>query len=259
MLGLARPTEPLGRAVQLKRYALEIIMKVIDARKVQDLVIELFDDYKETLDDFTESHNEELVEFSEIISECHKKYQLFNNINNPSDRVIQVGAFVYLSFDNAYTSMKLLMLGYLTPSGNMLRQSFESVCMAVLLATDCEIEIAKKKGKIKFYEDFVNDRKHAQSHRAVSYVNDNQEILRVNDKSMSSLIKGKRFYNEYSHPTKMSMASRLTPENNKTWMIGGGYDTGKKPIYDIEIETRVNYCGMLPTFIQEVFDRAKHA
>ena len=210
----------------------------------------------------TSDYHEELLEFSEIISKCHKNYQLFNNIKNSTDRIIQVGGFAYLSFDNAYTSMKLLMIGYLTPSGNMLRQSLESACMAVLLATDCEIEIAAKKGKnrkIKFYEDFANDEKHTQSYKAVSYVDNNQEILGVNGKSISSFIKGKQFYNQYSHPSKMSMASRLTRANNISWLMGGGYDIGKKSIYDIEVETRVNYAEVLPTFIQEVFDRAKHA
>ena len=237
-------------------------MKVIEPRKVEDVVIELFDDYNETLEEFSNNYNKELLEFAETISKCHRNFQLFNSIRNPSDRVIQAGGFVYLSFDNTYTSMKLLMLGYLTPSGNMLRQSLESACMAVLLATDCEIAIAGKKGKkqkIKFYEEFLDDKKHTQSHKAVSYVDNNQEILGVYDKSISSFIKGKQFYNQYSHPSKMSMASRLTPANNISWLMGGGYDIEKKPIYDIEVEARVNYAGILPTFIQEVFDRAKHA
>ena len=89
-------------------------MKVIESRKVEDVVIELFDDYSETLEEFSNNYNKELLEFAETICKCHRNFQLFNSIRNPSDRVIQAGGFVYLSFDNTYTSMKLLMLGYLT-------------------------------------------------------------------------------------------------------------------------------------------------
>ncbi len=234
-------------------------MKVIEPRKVEDVVNELFDDYRQTLEDFAKNYNQEILEFSETISKCHRNYQLFSNAKNPSNRIIQVGGFVYLSIDNAYTSMKLLMLGYLTPSGNMLRQSLESTCMAILLATDCEIEIDRKKQKSQFYEDFVNDKKHTKSYRAVSYVDNNQQILGVNDQSISSVVKGKQFYNQYSHPSKMSIASRLTSANNISWLMGGGYDKKKKSIYDRKFEARVNYVGILPTLILEVFDRAKHA
>ncbi len=131
--------------------------------------------------------------------------------------------------------------------------------MAILLATDCEIEIDRKKQKSKFYEDFVNDKEHTKSSRSVSYVDNNQQILGVNDQSISSVVKGKQFYNQYSHPSKMSIASRLTPANNISWLMGGGYDKEKKSIYDREFEARVNYVGILPTLILEVFDRAKHA
>jgi len=233
-------------------------VKTIDPKNLEDIRNELLVDYKDTLADFSENHQEQLSQFASVMVDCHRVFQLFTNIEEPTARQAEVRAFAYSALDNIYTSMKLLMLGYIAPSGNMLRQSLESTCMTVLLATDRKIEIGVKRGKSKkidFWRDYSKEQKHTMSFRSISHVRTNSKILEVDDRAILTFVKQKEFYNNYSHPSRMSIGSRLSAEG-RSWLIGGDYDVGKKSIYNHEADTRINYAKTLPTFLHVVLDRA---
>ena len=130
------------------------ILDRVDPRRPSEIVNELHDDYKATIESFGSRYTAKVLAFAEHISNCHQKYHRFVAEESPTERMVEVRGFAYLTLDNTYTSMKLLMLGYLTPSGNMLRQSLEAACMCILLATDTSIAIGGKKGEIRFFEEY---------------------------------------------------------------------------------------------------------
>ena len=138
--------------------------------------------------------------------------------------MIEVSGFAYVTLDNVYTSMKLLLLGYLTPSGNMLRQSLEAACMCILLATDAPLKVRGKRDEIHFYEEYRYHKRFTRSHRAVELVKNNTDALEVNSEAIAQFVSGKQFYNEYSHPSKLTVASRLTGDDEDSWLIGGHFD-----------------------------------
>ena len=233
------------------------ILDRVDPRRPNEIVNELLDDYKATIESFGSRYTEKVLAFAEHISNCHQNYQRFEAERSPTERMIEVRGFAYLTLDNTYTSIKLLMLGYLTPSGNMLRQSLEAACMCILLATDTSIVIGGKKGEIRFFEEYRRRKPFTRSHRAVEHVKRNTDALDINSEAIARFVTGKQFYDKYSHPSKMSMASRLTGQDGDSWLIGGHFDETRMQIYDKEFSERVNFAEILPSFIETIFSRAK--
>lgn len=231
------------------------ILDRVDPRFPNEIVNDLHEDYQATIESFGGHYTEKLLAFAEHISNCHQKYHRFLAERSPTERMIEVRGFAYLTLDNTYTSMKLLMLGYLTPSGNMLRQSLEAACMCILLATDTSIEIRGR--EIRFYEEYCRNKSFTKSHRSVAIVQDNSEALVVNSEAIARFVTGKQFYNQYSHPSKMTIASRLTGQDGDTWLIGGHFDETRMQIYDKEFSERVNFAEILPSFIETIYNRAK--
>jgi hypothetical protein len=118
-------------------------MNSIDPRKVEELVSEIHDSYEDTIKVFSTTHASDILEFCKIVSKCHKKLQLFNDGKTNSDRYRVVGRYVYMAIDNVYLSAKMLSLGYFAQSGNAMRQSLESVCMAILLSHRGKVKVSK--------------------------------------------------------------------------------------------------------------------
>ena len=231
------------------------ILNRVDPRKPNEIVNELYDDYKTTIDSFGRAYPEKALGFAEHISECHQKFHRFEAEKSPTERMVEVRGFAYLTLDNVYTSMKLLMLGFLTPSGNMLRQSLEAACMCILFATDTSIDVGRKK-EIRFYEEYCRNKPFTRSHRAVALVKSNCDALDVNSEAIARFVTGREFYNQYSHPSEISMASRFTGQDGDSWLIGGHFDDARVQIYDKEFSERIKFAEILPSFIETIYIRA---
>lgn len=85
----------------------------------------------------------------------------------------------------------------------------------------------------------------------------NTDALDVNSEAIVRFVTGKQFYNKYSHPSKMTVASRLTGQDGDSWLIGGHFDEARMPIYDKEFNARVNFAEILPSFIETIYSRTK--
>ena len=235
-------------------------MNTIDPKKVQDLVNELHDDYAKTVNTFSANHSQSLVQFTELVSKYYKKFELFNNEEKLSQRVIDVGGYVFLAIDSVYVSVKLLVLGYIAPSGNSMRQSLESVCMAILLSQNGKINIGtiKKPQEVDFFELYSAEDKKTLSHKSLGYVNINKEALGVRAEAIAAFFVGKDHYNECSHPNRYTLASRMVAANGGSYVIGSEYDDDKKPAYEKELRDRIKYVSNISPFVDVVYERAKN-
>jgi hypothetical protein len=228
---------------------------------VKALVEILHSNNSDVTEKFSSSYPNEILKFCEHIDKCNKIFNKYNSASNPSERLCNVGAFVFLGVDNLFTSMHLLMQGYLIPSGNMLRQSLEAVAMAVLLSEVNELEVIVKKGwsTRNFYKDFLNNMKHTQSHHSLRWMEKNSMRLKLSNSGLEILRKSKNFYNNYSHPNLFSLSSRMVMGNSAGFITGGIYDEDKEIFYVKEVRGRESYGSHLPEAIACIFERADAA
>ena len=107
-------------------------MDKIDPRDPQQIMKELFNDNSVIIDKYCDDYSQQIMEFSTHISEANKKFCLLDKIANNSQRHAYTAGFVYLSIENIFVSMKLFLRGLMIPSGNLARQSIESLSTAIL-------------------------------------------------------------------------------------------------------------------------------
>lgn len=210
---------------------------------------------------FSSSFPRETLEFCEHIEKCHAIFNKYTSAPNPSERLQKVGAFVFLGIDNLFTSMHLLMQGYLIPSGNMFRQSLEAVAMATLLSEKKELDVIVKKGwsRRNFYNDFINTMKYTQSHNSLKWMERNAIRLNLRTSGLEIFKKSKSFYNNYSHPSLFSLGARMVGGGSPGFITGGIYDEDKKEFYTKEVRGRESYGSHLPDAIRFIFERTKDA
>lgn len=223
---------------------------------MEDLVYELHDSYEDTISEFSEAHSADILEFCEVIAKCHKKLQLFNDEKTHNEKGIITGRFVYLAIDNVYLSVKMLSLGYFVQSGNTMRQSLESLCMAILLSHRHKIKIGKMR-KVDFLDSFSKGESFTKAHKSLAHVEYNAMHLGVRNEAIKALLLGKDHYNECSHPNMYTFGSRCIDHDGGSFLVGGGYDSDKESAYRKEIKDRVKFAKILPNFIDEVVKRVK--
>jgi hypothetical protein len=228
--------------------------RIINLEKPDEIISEIFHDNSDVLNKFYTNFSKELQEFAQLFTEAYKKNleldQLVKNTENKQKAY--VSAITYLLLDNLLTSVKLLVLGYDIPSGNLMRQVIESIALASLCSTKEKIQI-KIKGKTKnihFYTSFVNHKSEAQSHFALKYLEDNYIKLNIKKRAIDSLKKTRQLYHNFSHPGEMSLSSLVSFEQRGKIYICGGFDHGKIKQYKIEIMLRISLCKILPNFFQ---------
>ncbi|MCH6583595.1 MAG: hypothetical protein IH808_11390, partial [Proteobacteria bacterium] len=223
-------------------------MNTINPRNAQELVNELHSDYGKTINAFSANHSKGLFKFTELVCNCYKTFEFFNKDKSPSQRAIDVGGYVFLAIDNVYVSVKLLVLGYFAPSGNSMRQSLESVCMAILLSHNGNINIGtdKKPKEVDFFKLYSTGDKKALPHKSLGYVDVNKNALGVSEKAIAAFFVRKDHYNEYSHPNKLSLASRMVGVDGGSFIDGDEYDEDKKTAYEKELRDRIKYVSIIP-------------
>ncbi|MGD8853540.1 MAG: hypothetical protein PVI28_14215 [Gammaproteobacteria bacterium] len=213
----------------------------------------------EVVERFSSVFPEEVLKICEHIETAHHRFGRFNAEKDPSERIQQTGAFMFMGFDSLFTSMHLLMQGYLIPSGNMFRQSLEAIAMAALLSEKSHIEVVVKKGwsKRDFSKDYLREMKYTEAHNALRWLGKNAARMKLNESGIEIFKKGKNFYNKYSHPNFFCLGARMVGGEDPGLITGGIYDEEKLEIYKKEITSRESYASFLPDTVDFVFERAK--
>lgn len=236
--------------------------RIINLALPQEIVQEIFHGNKEILDEFARYHSVEILKFSEKYSIAFKKYLELNRLvdKEQNQQVAYVTAFTYLLLDNLLTSLKLFVMGYTIPSGNLIRQVVESIAFTCLCALKNDIKIYKNKKKYKkinFYKLFIENNSEAKSHLALRYLKHNAKEININEESIDSLLSFKKLYNNYSHPSKLGLATTMSFISQGKTFIGGGYDEGKSKEYKKELQFRIEFCTVLPDIIEWLIQRSK--
>ena len=234
---------------------------IINLASPQEIVKEVFHDNKEIINEFAKYFSVQILEFSEKYSIAYKKYLELNRLieKTENQQVAHVTAFTYLLLDNLLVSLKLFVMGYTIPSGNLMRQVTESIALTTLCSLNRDITIYEKKKtkKINFYSLFISKSPKVKSHLAIKYLEWNTKELKINKKSIDALLFFKKLYNNYSHPSELGLATTISFFSQGKTFICGGFDAGKSEDYKKEFQFRIDFCAILPDIIEFLIQRVK--
>jgi len=232
----------------------------INPVKPEEIIKEIFGDDSSPLKKFQDAYSKEALEFSEAFSEAYKKYlSLDSGIKDDKQKAYTAG-FVYSILNNLLVSIKLLATGNFIPSGNLMRQAIESIAVAILCSEKNKIKIYGNKNKIKeiyYYKKFMANNSLTQSSKSISQLELNRESLGINKEALETLKNSRKFYHQYSHPSKLSLGAILSFTKQGDIYMGSCFDEGKRDVYKKELSHRIQFCKILPNLIENLENRLK--
>ena len=93
---------------------------------------EILSEDREIKEKFISNFEQEIVGFIDSIIESYQAWQKYDALIGENRRRAFVAAFLFNAITNLSASMKMLISRYAIPSGNLVRQTIESLCSAIL-------------------------------------------------------------------------------------------------------------------------------
>lgn len=230
----------------------------IDATDPAAVVKEIFDDDKWVKEEFSKTLSAEILNFAETLAQSFKQFPELDKLAAADEQAAFVTGFIYGTFDDLITSMKLLASGKLMASGNLMRQAIEGVALAILCAAREPVFIGKKVGgPIKYWLHVKRDDPRIAAHRSLDHLQLNAKTLGLSVTAVQELKKARSHFHQFSHPGMMGIASRVDLGEPGPIFLGGSFDKSKLPAYRIEIEHRIGLCAALPNLIGQLILRLR--
>ena len=136
--------------------------------------------------------------------------------------------------------MRLLTSGYFIQSGNTERQALASAAMAFLCS----------KPGLGFLNKYMEDR--YSSSKAVRDIVRHHKTIGLNREALKTLKEKRSFYDKFSHPTFMTLASALGLSHPGPLYFGASFDEGKLPCYAKEIQSRASFASIINNIIDGI-------
>jgi hypothetical protein len=205
----------------------------------------------ESREAFINDFNDELIELSKIFSDAFNLLENSPCNKDPSTRASTVSGYIFLAIESAVTASQLLALGHIGPAGNSMRISYESLCYSVLLNKEVELVVSNGKHKFYFYSDYLKKASHTRADKVVNVVVKNKEALGLNQDRVDFLVGAKKFYNNYSHASRMLLHSKIKPSSRQLY-IAGGYENERSDTFKEQLKFIKRYSKNLNSWIQAV-------
>ncbi|USD20845.1 hypothetical protein MJO52_17545 [Microbulbifer variabilis] len=109
-------------------------METVDPTKASEVARSLCKNYSVEVESFSSEYSDTVEQFSELIAECYKRGDKFSAHGNKVEQEKLSVAFLDLAINNLFSSMQLLIIEHIIPSGNMYRQAIEAACLSILLS-----------------------------------------------------------------------------------------------------------------------------
>lgn len=142
-------------------------------------------------------------------------------------------AYFLNAINAALISTRLFLSGFLVPSGNQARHSLESLAFGVLLPFP----------KTGTYREWKKG--HAIEYKALEYLARNAEHCGVQKKNVEALIKQAKWFDHYSHPSRMALAAFWKPGTGGGWNVGALFAEDRLPQYRKEMANRISLVRLL--------------
>jgi hypothetical protein len=199
---------------------------------------EILGDNKEVKEKFISNFENEISAFVDSIVESYKAWKEYDYLVGSDRRRAFVAAFLFNALSSLLVSMKMFIFGYAIPSGNLVRQTIESICSAVLCSRE----------KVQFYQQVERDKFSSRS--SINLVLRHSASLRIEREAMISLKKLYEFYHKLSHSSSLTLAFNISIGNLGRTYIGSSFDEDKMFAYEKEIVNRVHLSKNIMNLIE---------
>jgi len=189
---------------------------------------------------FTERYSEPLESFIHHMVVAFEGWEHLDHTlcENKSEEGATVSALLYGALNAHVVAMKLLISGLLVPSGNTQRYCLESFAMALLCSK-------RKLGALERYMAGTYS-----CNKAVRDVIRHASKLNLHADALQQLSRSVKFYDQFSHPSRLSLASLMMLEApNSGVVLGGAFDEGKAFGYEKEMTSRVSLAQVMPNIV----------
>lgn len=191
-------------------------------------------------------------EINQFIEAAYKSYKSLKKIKKlyllGDFRIRWVDSYLYNAIQNLISSFNIFISGYLVPSGNLMRQFYESAAMAILLSSD----------KHKYFGQFKKNQKDFKVNKVFKFVEEYFSYFKINQKAWDEFIKDKNFYHKFSHASEAALISQFHFESKQSLCVfGGHYDQKKVELYETEITKRVVAARQLKNIIDGIAEQLK--
>lgn len=193
---------------------------------------------------FESKFKPEIDEFISNMQNAHKEFVFLDKNTNGNEDKAYFSSLIFWSFSALLHSLKILCHGYQIPSGNLMRQCIEAIAFCIYATDKSNKSIEKfKNGKIS-------------TNKSVEKLNNRkiQSKLGINKEAVSTMINAKKFYDNFSHPSKMTIASTISFETQDVY-VGASYDVQKEYLYEKEFNFRVSLSRDLPEIIKHINEK----
>ena len=192
---------------------------------------------------FHQKYSAELNQFIAVMAEAFSEWSRVDKIltKNKKESDAYITALLYAALHSHVVSLKLYISGLLVPSGNTQRYVYECVALALLLS----------KPSLGVTEKYMNDK--YSTTKAVRDVIRNHKTLKLHRNALATLESSVKFYDQFSHPTRLSLGGIIhLAGNGSTIIFGGAYDEEKEFAYAKEMKSKIGFAEVLPNIIQGV-------
>ena len=201
---------------------------------------EVLEDDHEVREDFLNNFRNETQQFIDAMVVAHKTWQKYDGTLGTNKRKGYVSAFLFNAINNLTTSMKLFISGYSIPSGNLVRQTIESLCSAILCSN----------ASLNYHYQVDQDKFSPQ--KSIYLVLKNAEKFKINKQALKVVKKSYEFYHKYSHSSLLALTHNISLSQKGALFIGPAFDNYKMPGYKKEIAQRLSLAKVFTNIIEGI-------
>ena len=199
---------------------------------------EILDEDKEVKEKFISNFQTEITDFINSIVESYQMWLKYDALIGSDRRRAFIAAFLFNAITNLSASMKMLIAGYTIPSGNLVRQTIESICSAILCSSE----------QIQYYEQVEQNKFSSKS--SVKLVLKHSKEFHINRNAMIGLKKLYEFYHKLSHSSSLTLGFNISVGNLGEIYLGPSFDEEKKFAYKKETVNRINLSKNITNVIE---------
>jgi hypothetical protein len=215
--------------------------------------VETFDEARETIykeltaDDlgvrieFLKLFDFEANTFAAHMARAFINWRTFDESAKGDEAREMVSALIYCAITSHVLSFRLFFSGHIIAAGNLFRQVIEAIALAFLCSAGKQLDVLRR-----FMEDKYS------SAIAVDQLLRNASRLSLKDDALQAFKRSQKFYHNYSHVSKATIAAVISFEQPGGLYVGASFDSGKIEAYRSEVEARVSLAQVFPNFVEGV-------
>lgn len=200
---------------------------------------------------FQEGFADLIAEFVNESDRACRELRSFGSALTPDLRAAWVEAFLFSAFNSLFTSCHLLISGFPIPAGNLMRHYAEASAMA-LLCSHHAIDVIRQLNEEPTKFPVQNALQLVRKRRNVA-------LLRINAQGWASFEAISKWYDQYSHPSALSLATQTMLAAPGCVILGGEFDEGQRAEYQKELRLQISAMARLCELVGAVRDNVKKA